>query len=41
LIDTAQIMCPDKVDFQNISLTWNTVAECIDDIADNLSTELC
>jgi hypothetical protein len=32
LIETAKIVCPNKLkDFQSISLTWNTVAECIGD----------
>jgi hypothetical protein len=35
-------MCPIKVnDFQSISLTRNTVAEHIDDIAHNLWIQLC
>jgi hypothetical protein len=41
LIRTAKIMCPDKViDCQIISLTRNTVAEHIDDIANNLRVQI-
>jgi hypothetical protein len=42
LIKTAKITCPDKVKgFQNISLTRNTAAECIDDTAHDLRIQLC
>ncbi|PNF14661.1 hypothetical protein B7P43_G11733 [Cryptotermes secundus] len=41
LVKTADIVCPDKVQiFKNISLSRNTVAEKVDDIATNLSEQL-
>lgn len=41
LVKTAEVVCPDKVQiFKNISLSRNTVAERVDDIATNLSEQL-
>jgi hypothetical protein len=42
LIQTAKIMCPDKVNyFENNIFTQNTVVERVDGISNNLRIELC
>ncbi|XP_065643059.1 general transcription factor II-I repeat domain-containing protein 2-like [Hydra vulgaris] len=41
LIETAKILCPEKIkDFNNISLSRNTVAERVNDIATDLRSQL-
>lgn len=41
MVKTAEINCPDKVKaFRDISLSWNTIVELVQELASNISDQL-